>query len=59
MMERFFYSAFLTACFWGIANIQVLPQTLAIRGQVLSAGDWFDSIVSQHFNSSDRYFSNR
>ncbi len=44
MMERFFYSAFLTACFWGIANLQVRPQPLEIRGQVSSAGDWFHSI---------------
>ena len=55
MMERFFYSAFLTACFWGIANLQVLPQTFAIQGQVSSTGDWFHSIVSEQFQSSDRY----
>ncbi len=52
MIERFFYSAFLTACFWGIANLQVLPLTPAIQGQVSSAGDWFHSIVSQQFQST-------
>ena len=52
MMERFFYSAFLTACFWGIANLQVLPQTFAIQGQVSITGDWFHTIVSQQFQST-------
>lgn len=48
MMERLFYSIFLTTCLWGITNISDLPQSSSqILGQTSNAAYWVQTIVSR------------